>query len=214
MNYNVISHNYKNTGGYHMVSVFDVWLPDENRTVFVNVGEGYCTITTVNYIMSGLEIDDFDKITVTTLDYTEYDDCAVTNKYFKLCRYCLFEYLKKDCKYMNYTESLPFVWLLPIYQQQISAVERQFVKDEHGGCFYTDGYHVTVPTKDGERKVTEAIPQHKSLQQTLAACLHRLQSMYECNNEVMEVDDLNEVMDAEDLLTTIEDVKYYMAIES
>ena len=177
MNYNVISHNYVNTGGHCMVSVFEVWLPDENRTVFVNVGEGYSTITTVNHIMSDLEIDNFDKITVTTLNYTESDDCTVTNKYFELSRYCLFEYLKKDCKYMGYIESLPFVWLLPVYQQQISDVERQFVKDEHGGCFDTDGYHVTVPTKDGEREVTEVITQHKSLQQTLAACLYRLQSM-------------------------------------
>lgn len=207
MNYNVISHNYENTGGHCMISVFEVWLPDENRTVFVNVGEEYCTITTVNHIMSDLEIDDFDKITIATLNYKESDDCTVTNEYFELCRYCLFEYLKKDCKYMGYTESLPFAWLLPVYQQQISDLERQFVEDECGDCFDTDGYHVAVPTEDGEREVTEVIPQHKTLQQTLAACLYRLQSTYECNNEVMDADDLG------DLLTTIEDVKYYMATE-
>ena len=187
-----------------MVSVFEVWLPDENRTVFVNVGEEYCTITTVNHIMSDLEIDDFDKITVATLNYKEYGDCTVTNKYFELCRYCLFEYLKKDCKYMGYTELLPFAWLLPVYQQQISGLERQFVEDECGGYFYTDGCHVWIPTEDGEREVTEVIPQHKTLQQTLAACLYRLQATYDCNHEFMDADDLG------DLLTTIEGVKYYM----
>ena len=207
MNYNVISHNYLNTGGHCMISVFEVWLPDENRTVFVNVGEEYCTITTVNHIMSDLEIDDFDKITVATLNYKESDDCTVTNEYFELCRYCLFEYLKKDCKYMGYFELLPFVWLLPVYQQQISSLERQFVEDEYGDYFETDGYHVTVPTEDGEREVTEVIPQHKTLQQTLAACLVRLQATYECNHEVMDADDLG------DLLTTIDDVKYYMTTE-
>lgn len=154
MNYTIISHDYENTGGNCMISVFEVWLPDENRTVFVNVGEEYCTITTVNHIMSDLEIDDYDKITVATLNYKESDDCTVTDKYFELCRYCLFEYLKKDCKYMGYTESLPFVWLLPEYQQQISSLERQFVDDEYGDGFDTDGYCVIIPTEDGERKVT------------------------------------------------------------
>ena len=154
MNYTIISHDYENTGGHCMISVFEVWLPDENRTVFVNVGEEYCTITTVNHIMSDLEIDDYDKITVATLNYKESDDCTVTDKYFELCRYCLFEYLKKDCKYMGYTESLPFVWLLPEYQQQISSLERQFVDDEYGDGFDTDGYCVIIPTEDGERKVT------------------------------------------------------------
>lgn len=204
MNYNVISHNYENTGGHCMISVFEVWLPDENRTVFVNVGEEYCTVTTVNHIMSDLEIDDFDKITVATLNYKASSDSTVTNEYFELCRYCLFEYLKKDCKYMGYTESLPFVWLLLVYQQQISDLERQFTEGECGGYFDTDGYHVTVLTEDGEREITEVIPQHRTLQQTLAACLYRLQSTYECNSEVMDADDLGE------LLTTIEDVKYYM----
>ena len=207
MNYNVISHNYLNTGGHCMISVFEVWLPDENRTVFVNVGDECCTITTVNHIMSDFEIDDFDKITVATLNYKESDDCTVANKYFELCRYCLFEYLKKDCKYMGYIESLPFIWLLPVFQQQISDLERQFVEYEYGDYFDTDGYHVTIPTEDGEREVTEVIPQHKTLQQTLAACLYRLQATYDCNHEVMDADDLGA------LLTTIEDVKYYMTTE-
>lgn len=187
-----------------MVSVFEVWLPDENRTVFVNVGEKYCTITTVNHIMSDIEIDDFDKITVATLNYKESDDCTVTNEYFKLCRHCLFEYLKKDCKYFGYRESLPYEWLLPAFKVQVLLIERHFVEDECGGTFDTDGCHVWVPTPDGDREVTEVIPQHKTLQQTFAACLYRLQATYECNHEVMDADDIGE------LLTTIEDVKYYM----
>ena len=155
MNYIVISHNYVNTGGYCMVSVFEVWLLDENRTVFVNVSDEYCTVTTVNYIMGDFEIDDYDKITIAILHYKKSDYRTVTNEYFDLCRYCLFEYLKKDCKYMCYTEWLPFAWLLPVYQQQISDVERQFVEDEFGDCFDTDGYHVIVPTAKGERIITE-----------------------------------------------------------
>lgn len=188
-----------------MVSVFEVWLPDENRTVFVNVGEGYCTITTVNHIMSDIEIDDFDKITIATLSYKDVDEFTVTNDYFELCRYCLFEYLKKDCMYGCYSESLPFAWLLPVYQQQISDLERQYVEEVFGDYFNTDGYTVYIFTEDGdEKEITEKVPQHKTLQNTLAACLYRLQATYECNHEVMDADDIG------DLLTTIEDVKYYM----
>lgn len=208
MNYNVISHNYENAGGHCMISIFEVWLPDENRTVFVNVGEGYCTITTVNHIMSDIEIDDFDKITIATLNYKESDDCTVTNKYFELCRYCLFEYLKKNCKYMGYTESLPFVWLPAVYQQQITNKERQYAEEVFGDYFNTDGYTVYIFTEDDdEKEITEKVPQHKTLQQTLAACLFRLQTTYECNHEVMDADDIG------DLLTTIEDAKYYMTTE-
>ena len=190
-----------------MVSVFEVWLPDENRTVFVNVGEGDCTITTVNHIMNDIEIDDFDKITVTTLSYREPDEYAVTNDYFELCRYCLFEYLKKDCMYGCYRESLPYEWLLPAFKVQVLLIERQFVEDECSGTFDTDGYHVWVPTPDGSRELSVKEPQRKSLQQTLASCLYRLQATYDCNNEFMDADDLS------DLLTTIDDVKYYMTTE-
>lgn len=165
MNYKVISHDYENAGGHCMVSVFEVWLPDENRTVFVNVGEGYCTITTVNHVMSDIEIDDFDKITIATLSYKDADDFTVTNDYFELCRYCLFEYLKKNCKYMGYTESLPFVWLPAVYQQQITNKERQYVEEVSGDYFNTDGYTVYIFTEDDdEKEITEKVPQHKPLQ--------------------------------------------------
>ena len=207
MNYRIMNHEYLNTGGHCMVSVFEVWLPDENRTVFVNVGEGHCTITTVNHIMSDIEIDDFDKITVAMLSYREPDEYAVTNDYFELCRYCLFEYLKKDCMYGCYRESLPYEWLLPAFKVQVLLIERQFVEDECSGTFDTDGYHVWVPTPDGSRELSVKEPQRKSLQQTLAACLYRLQATYDCNNEFMDADDLS------DLLTTIDDVKYYMTTE-
>lgn len=60
---------------------------------------------------------------------------------------------------------------------------------------------------EDEREVTEVIPQHKTLQQTLAACLYRLQATYTCEHEYMVAADLG------DLLTTIEDVKYYMTTE-
>lgn len=207
MNYRIMNHEYLNTGGHCMVSVLEVWLPDENRTVFVNVGEGHCTITTVNHIMSDIEIDDFDKITVAMLSYREPDEYAVTNDYFELCRYCLFEYLKKDCMYGCYRESLPYEWLLPAFKVQVLLIERQFVEDECSGTFDTDGYHVWVPTPDGSRELSVKEPQRKSLQQTLAACLYRLQATYDCNNEFMDADDLS------DLLTTIDDVKYYMTTE-
>lgn len=207
MNYQIMNHEYLNTGDHCMISVFEVWLPDENRTVFVNVGEGHCTITTVNHIMNDIEIYDFDKITVAMLSYSEPDEYAVTNDYFELCRYCLFEYLKKDCMYGCYRESLPYEWLLPAFKVQVLLIERQFVEDECSGTFDTDGYHVWVPTPDGSRELSVKEPQRKSLQQTLAACLYRLQVTYDCNNEFMDADDLG------DLLTTIDDVKYYMATE-
>lgn len=201
MNYKTMSHNYINTGGHIMVSVFEVWLPDENRTVYVNVGERYCTITTVNHICNDIQIDDFDKITVDTVSY---DDNDISSKYFDMLRYCLFEHLKKHCKYMKYKDDLPFEWLLPVYQEQVRDSERAYTENECSGTFATDGYRVWIPTEYGERTITAVNPQHKSLHDTLTACLYRLQATYDCNHEVMDADDLGE------LLTTIEDVKYYI----
>ena len=109
--------------------------------------------------------------------------------------------------YGCYRESLPYEWLLPAFKVQVLLIERQFVEDECSGTFDTDGYHVWVPTPDGSRELSVKEPQRKSLQQTLAACLYRLQATYDCNNEFMDADDLS------DLLTTIDDVKYYMTTE-
>jgi len=46
MNYQVQSHDYTNTGGGCMVSTFQVWLPDENKTLFVHVNEYDVTLAT------------------------------------------------------------------------------------------------------------------------------------------------------------------------
>lgn len=135
-----------------MISVFEVWLPDENRTVFVNIGERYCTITTVNHICNDVQIDDFDKITVETLSY-DYNDAS--SKYFDMLRYCLFEHLKKHCKCMNYKDDLPFEWLLPVYQEQVRDSERVYTENECSGTFATDGYRVWIPTTYGERVIDE-----------------------------------------------------------
>ena len=42
---------------------------------------------------------------------------------------------------------------------------------------------------------------------TIESAIQRLKTMYDCNNEFMDADDLS------DLLTTIDDVKYYMTTE-
>ena len=205
MNYKVISHNYENAGGNCMISVFEVWLPDENRTLFVNVGEDYVSLTTVNHVMSDVQIDDYDAVTIETLSYkVDYDQ----SDYFDLYRYCLFEHLKKDCKYHNRFESLPFVWLLDTFKVQISAEQREYAEENFGRYFITNGYVVHLHTEGAELelKPVSELP-HNSLKDTLTACYCRLQATYDCNHEYMDADDLGE------LLTTIEDVKHYMTTE-
>ena len=205
MNYKVISHNYENAGGNCMISVFEVWLPDENRTLFVNVGEDYVSLTTVNHVMSDVQIDDYDAVTIETLSYkVDYDQ----SDYFDLYRYCLFEHLKKDCKHHNRFESLPFVWLLDTFKVQISAEQREYAEENFGRYFITNGYAVHLHTEGAELelKPVSELP-HNSLKDTLTACYCRLQATYDCNHEYMDADDLGE------LLTTIEDVKHYMTTE-
>ena len=70
MKYRVISHDYRNTGGNMMVSVFQVYLIDQNRTIFVNCGEQSASLTTVDYV-NNFDPDDYDEITILTVDFTE-----------------------------------------------------------------------------------------------------------------------------------------------
>ena len=71
---------------------------------------------------------------------------------------------------------------------------------------YKEISHNYENIEGAELELESELP-HNSLKDTLKACYDRLQATYMCNHEVMDADDLG------DLLTTIEDVKYYMTTE-
>ena len=202
MKYRVISHDYRNTGGNMMVSVFQVYLIDQNRTIFVNCGEQSASLTTVDYV-NNFDPDDYDEITILTVDFTQ-DYTAEACEYYDVIIHCLYEWIKSDCKHYQYRLGVDFHWLPSAVQMQISELQKDFVEDEMDGNFYTDGYYVYVPRPDDDEDRIPINLYHKSLNDTLAACLGRLTDKLEIDGVYMEGDDLLQ------LRQTIADVYYYL----
>ena len=207
MNYQIMNHEYLNTGGHCMVSVFDVWLKDENRQVWLYVGcETNAAICTVDYLRHDIPIDNYDDITVDSVDFEDYSQIA-NSRYRNLFVECIWEFWKKDCKDAHYYASVCREMIPVDVYSSLCKADVKYTLDTIG-YIATDGYNLYLENADGEEvTVSASVPQHKSLADTLAACLVRLQATYVCNHEVMDADDLG------DLLTTIDDVKYYMTTE-
>ncbi len=139
-NYEIQLHDYMNTGGGCMVSVFQVRLRDEHRTVYLSTDGECCTISTCDTIGSAAEYDELDELDV----IASYNlDCLCgCEKYFDLVRYCLNEYLKKDCKHCNYTTRLP--QRLLNWDITLDAKYIEWYQDNIGGDYETDGYDVIL----------------------------------------------------------------------
>lgn len=202
MKFKVISHDYRNTGGNMMVSVFQIYLVGHNRTVFVNCSEDSATMTTADYI-NNFDPDDFDEVVIETVDFTSGMSAEICT-YYDVFVHCLYEWLKSDCKHYGYRFAVDYKWLPTEVQVQISDVQRMFVEDELSNNYETDGYCVYVPTPDGDDDEILINAYHKPLRDTLAACLGRLTDTLNCNGEVMTQEDLRE------LRATIQDVSYYL----
>lgn len=92
----VYDHEYVNTGGNCMVSVFKLWYPKENVTRFLLANESGCSINTADYITSEIEFDE--DMVLLTADSGYFDPDLDT---YDLLRYCWFEFLKKDHDYFG-----------------------------------------------------------------------------------------------------------------
>lgn len=202
MKFKVISHDYRNTGGNMMVSVFQIYLADQNRTVFVNCGEQSASMTTVDYV-NHFDPDDYDEITIENVDFTEGISAEICT-YYDVFSYCLYEWLKSDCKHYHYRLGIHYCWLPAAVRMSISDLQKDFVEDEHNGNFYTDGYHVFVPTPSDEDDEIEIVTKHSSMHEVLAECLGRLTDKLEIDRDHMGPDDLQR------LQKTIQDVYYYL----
>lgn len=134
MEFKIISHVYENTGGNTMVSFFQVWLPEEKRTIFVNVNEEGATFSVVDFYHG--EIDDyFDTI---ICDFTT-DKPDVNHQYFEIFRYCLNEYVVRDCRKFGYTTWMPYELLSDELQKKVSPEYKKWVGNNN---YETNGHFV------------------------------------------------------------------------
>lgn len=141
-NYKVLNYEYENTGGNCMVGIFEVWLPEEKRTAYVMANEEGASIVSVDYIRNEIEIDDYDEITIDTVDWGRVTG---HEKYFELYRHCLNEYTKSDCKHFGYVRGIAYHLLSDDLKRKVPIKYRKFAHEEFGDLIDTDGYNIIVP---------------------------------------------------------------------
>ena len=149
-NYFVTDHQYINTGGNCMVSIFSVFDKQQNVTRFIILNEegaNYQTADTVSADLQDNWEDDYDSFIL--WDYT-WD--AITEQrlaiypldkeLIELVIDCRFEYLKKDCKYFNTTVNVTYDELP---QRLLSTISPECIAwhIENEQFFITNGYVVS-----------------------------------------------------------------------
>lgn len=145
MRYKELNYEYVNTGGNCMVGITEVWLPEENRTVFVYVNDHDCVVTPVDFIRKDIDVNDYEESAVDVLDYNELTGAQIVqNKYYELYRYCISKFIVDDYKKFKTCNLLPFVLLSDDLQRQVTPEYRIWHEKNVGRLYRTDGIHVML----------------------------------------------------------------------
>ena len=149
--FTLIHHEYMNTGGNTMVSIFTVYDHTENASRYIIANEegfNWQTADTVSNCDFTLDSDEMiKKIVIGSWNWealtTEpcWDQHLFEDEEWKLFKYCQFEFLKKDCKYFGTKvrlalNELPTDLLVHLPHDYVLWAEKEGV-----GCL-TDGYEV------------------------------------------------------------------------
>lgn len=149
-NYTVTNHEYTNTGGNCMVSVFTVYDHSAKSTRYVACDDERLNYMTFDTIHNEPPAEfDYDEFLLESYNYDlltsepGYDNPVATmsEEKFLLFKYCQFEHYKKDCKYFGNRVELS-IEELPgeLYNELgMDAIEWHH---KHGDLVTTDGYHV------------------------------------------------------------------------
>lgn len=172
MDFKIIRHEYENTGGGTMVSFDEVWLPTENRTVFVRTNEMGCSFWTVDAYAG--ELDD-----VEPFDWVELDGGKWLNhRYFDLARECMRRYTLDDGQ-----TYMPYEWLPDAVQAQVTPHYRAWC-NESDGLYATDGVKL-IPDLLYEPPKNVAPLDHKTYHRLVAA-LYGIKDAFHELNEVWD----------------------------
>ena len=175
MDFKIIRHEYENTGGGTMVSFDEVWLPTEDRTVFVRTNETGCSLWTVDAYAG--ELDD-----VEPFDWIEIDGCKWPHHpYFELARECVRRYAIDDGGEIV----MPYEWLPDDVQKQVTSDYRKWNQAELGGQYLTNGRQLIIeeaydPTASGPILLDDKT-YHR-----LAAALYGMKDAFHELNEVWD----------------------------
>lgn len=139
MKIQVVEHDYMNTGGGCMVSVFYVVLHDEKESLYVIVNEEGGTISTTDFIRHDIAFADW-----MVVESVQFENLTIDNKYFELYQMCAFKYFEKDCRRYSSNSHLP-LHLFP--KKMVDALPAGYIKWHQatvGSTFETNGYEIIL----------------------------------------------------------------------
>ena len=76
MNYKMLATEYFNAGGHCMVTICDVYFPEDHQLMFVYVCDGYATLFSRDYLRGDDEPDDYYEITIDSWLYLDEEICS------------------------------------------------------------------------------------------------------------------------------------------
>lgn len=150
--YYVINHDYFNTGGGCMVSIFTVYDRKLNTTRYVVANEEGFSWQTANTVSCAeeFEFEELDKIVLGAWDWSALTcepapwDMLFEDDEWKLYKYCQFEFYKSDCSNGKYRKEISAEWLSPELMDRLSPECFDWLRTNNVNV-ETDGHNVYVP---------------------------------------------------------------------
>ena len=146
----VTNHEFVNTGGNSMVSVFTVYDKQQKATRYVMTAEEGGSLQAVDTVNGDFQFESYDEECEAVIDNWSFDDLTTqpfpcskefTDEEFELYKYCQFEFYKENCKYFG-TKVYITVDQLPqaLYNELGEAAAAWHYHNAQ--LVATDGYHV------------------------------------------------------------------------
>lgn len=143
----ILDHQFINSGGGIMVSVFTVWHYGLKQVVFASVDEESFIISTVNDLLYDasdlIDIEGYQQLL--NVSYSDLVEGRKPNEYDALVTYCRFEYLKKLCVHYKQTVCVPYHQLPTRLKESYDTM--CFVQDT-SVLVETNGYEVLIDNPD------------------------------------------------------------------
>ena len=150
--YYVTNHDYLNTGGGCMVSIFTVYDRKLNATRYIVANDEGFNVQTADTIHCAEEFDqeELDKIVLEAHSWSTLTcepapwEMLFEDDDWKLYKYCQFEFYKRDCRHCRYQVDMPVEWLSPELYDSLTTECKEWLRahDEH---VKTDGERVYLP---------------------------------------------------------------------
>lgn len=150
--YYVTNHDYFNTGGGCMVSIFTVYDRQLNTTRYVIANEEGFSMQTADTISCAEEFEheELERIIIGAWDWSALTcepapwDMLFEDEDWKLYKHCQFEFYKKDCHGGKYRKEISVEWLSPELMDKLTPDCFDWLRVNNVNV-ETDGDNVFVP---------------------------------------------------------------------